>query len=242
MKLFDFAFFARNMPELLAHLPVTLFIALFSYAAAAVLGLTVALVKIYRVPVLKYFASAYISAIRGTPLLVQLFIICYGIPKAVYVFKTNYGIFTGYNPNAIAPIYYAIITFTINMGAYLSESIRAALEAVGVDQIEAAQSVGMTNRQLMMRIVIPQAFDIAVPIIGNGIISTVLETSFVFTIGIVDIMGQAKIIGARTTSYIEVYVGVALIYWAVCIILERIFSLIEKHTHRYKKNVAQEGL
>jgi L-cystine transport system permease protein len=238
MKLFDFSFLAHNMPELLRHLPVTVFIAVFSYVISIVLGLIVALIKIYHVPVLKYFASVYISAIRGTPMLVQLFVICYGIPKVMYVLKLEYGIFSSYNPNAIAPIYYAIIAFTVNMGAYMAESIRAALQAVGIDQIEAAQSVGMTYWQLMSRIVIPQAFNIAIPILGSNLIGTVLDTSFVFTIGIVDIMGQARIIGSRSTSYIEVYVAVALIYWIICIILERLLRLLEKKAHRYQKNVA----
>jgi L-cystine transport system permease protein len=237
MKLFDFTYFARSLPELLEYLPVTLFIAVLSYIASALLGLLVAVIKIYRIPILKYFAAIYISAIRGTPLLVQLFIICYGIPKGMYVLRQEYGLFTGYNPNAIAPVYYAIIAFTINMGAYMAESIRTALEAVGVGQIEAAQSVGMTYRQLMRRIVIPQAFTIAIPILGNSLISTVLETSFVFTIGVMEIMGRARIIGARSTAYIEVYVAVALIYWAVCIVLERLFRILERRNKRYQRSI-----
>jgi L-cystine transport system permease protein len=238
MKLFDFAFFARSLPELFKHLPVTVLIALLSYTAAVILGLFVALVKVYHVPVLKYFAAVYISVIRGMPMLVQLFIICYGIPRVMYVLKSQYGFFPRYNPNAVAPIYYAIITFTLNMGAYMAESIRAALEAVGIDQIEAAQSIGMTYGQLMSRIVIPQAFVIAIPILGNSLIATVLDTSFVFTIGIVDIMGQARIMGSRSTSFIEVYVAVALIYWAICIILERVFHALEKGLRKYNRTIA----
>lgn len=238
MKLFDFTYFAESLSSLITRLPVTLFIAFFSYILAMILGLLVALVKIYRVPVLKYLASVYISLIRGSPMMVQLFVICYGIPRVMYVLKANYGLFPGYNPNAIAPVYYAIITFIFNIGAYFAETVRAALEAVDIGQVEAAKSVGMTYPQVMKRIVLPQAFTIAVPVIGNGLIGTVLETSFVFTIGVVDVMGRAKLIGARTTAYIEVYVAVALIYWGVCIVLEQGFRLIERHLHKYRKDIA----
>jgi L-cystine transport system permease protein len=238
VKLFDFTYFAESLASLITRLPVTLFIAFSSYILAMILGLLVALVKIYRVPVLKYLASVYISLIRGSPMLVQLFVICYGIPRVMYVLKANYGLFSGYNPNAIAPVYYAIITFIFNIGAYFAETVRAALEAVDVGQVEAAQSVGMTYPQVMKRILLPQAFTIAVPVIGNNLIGNVLETSFVFTIGVVDVMGRAKLIGARTTAYIEVYVAVALIYWGVCIILEQVFRFIERYLHKYRKDIA----
>jgi L-cystine transport system permease protein len=237
MTLFDIPFFLHSIPDLLRHLPISLFVAIFSFVAAVLLGLFTALFKMYRVPVLRQIAAIYISVIRGTPMLVQLLLICYGIPKTLYFLKVQYGIFQNFDPNGISSIYYAIITFTINLGAYLAETIRSSLEAVGVGQFEAAQSVGMNYRQTMIRIIIPQAFNVALPNLGNGIISTVKDTSFIFIIGIVDIMGEAKIIGARAMAYMEVYVATALIYWCICIFLERLFAYLEKRVKRYERPI-----
>jgi L-cystine transport system permease protein len=235
MTLFDWGHLVRSFPELLMHLPVTILVAVVSFAIAVILGFVAALCKIYKVPVLKKIADLYISFIRGTPLIVQLYLICYGLPKTMYYLKVQYGIWENFNSNRIAPIYYAIIAFSINIGAYLAETIRSSIEAVGPGQFEAARSVGMTRRQAMVHIIIPQALSVAIPNLGNTIISTVKDTSFIFIIGIIDIMGEAKIIGARTLTYLEVYVAVALIYWCICFFIEKIFSRLEKQAKKYEK-------
>jgi L-cystine transport system permease protein len=214
-----------------------MFVAVVSFAFAAILGLITALFKIYKVPVMRRLAGFYISFIRGTPLLVQLYLICYGIPKLLYYLKVEYGFWEAFNPNKIAPIYYAFIAFSINISAYLAETIRASIEAVGAGQFEAARSCGMTQRQAMIHIVIPQALNVAIPNLSNTIISAVKDTSFIFIIGIIDVMGEAKIIGARGLAYLEVYVAVALIYWAMCFLLEKIFNYIEKRGRKYEKSI-----
>jgi L-cystine transport system permease protein len=238
MTLFDVGYFFRSLPNLLLHLPVTMFVAVVSFLVAVILGLVTALFKIYKVPVLRRLADIYISIIRGTPLLVQLYLICYGIPKVLYFLKVQYGIWPNFNSNAIAPIYYAVFAFSINIGAYMAEMIRSSIEAVGVGQFEAARSVGMTQKQAMIHVIIPQALNVAIPNLGNTIISTVKDTSFIFIIGIVDIMGEAKIIGARGLSFLEVYAAVALVYWCICFLLEKLFNRLEKKSKKYEKSIA----
>jgi L-cystine transport system permease protein len=238
MILFDGELFIKSVPSLLEHVPITLFVAFFSFFLSMLLGLVTALVKIYKVPVLRHFAGAYISFIRGTPLLVQLYIVAYGIPKFLYYFQSEYGILQGLNPSLIPAIFFALFAFSVNSGAYNAELIRSSIEAVGVGQFEAARSVGMTQAQVLRRIVLPQAFAIALPNLGNTVIGGLKETSFIFTIGIIDLMGQAKIIGGRAYAFLEVYVAVALIYWGICIILEKIFGRLEKRVKKYEKSIA----
>jgi len=237
MKFFDFAYFARSLPQLLSKLNITLSVALISYALSLILGLLTAIVKIYKVPILNRLASAYISIIRGTPVIVQLFIVCFGVPKIIYYLKLKYGIFLSFNMNSIAPVYYAVLALSLNFGAYMAESIRATIEAVGIGQAEAALSVGMTYRQAMLRIIIPQAVVIAMPTVENGLINAIIESSFVFAVGVVDVMGEAAIIGAREMAYIEVYVAAAVIYFAICRLFEYGFTYAEKKMRKYLKKI-----
>ena len=233
MELFDVKYFFECIPQIVTSLPVTLFAAFVSFLIGVLLGLITAIIKIYKVPVLKQIAGIYISAIRGTPLLVQLYIVCYGLPKLIYYCQVEHGILQSVDTNFIPKMFYALFAFSINIGAYLAEAIRSSIEAIDKGQYESSYSLGMTRFQTMTRIIIPQAFTIAIPNLGNNLISTVKDTSFIFMIGIVDVMGKAKIIGARSLSYFEVYIAVALLYWGVCFVLERIIMLTEKRSKRY---------
>lgn len=233
MELFDVRYFYECFPQIVTSLPVTLFAAIVSFLIGVLLGLITAIIKIYKIPVLKQIAGVYISAIRGTPLLVQLYIVCYGIPKIIYFCQIEYGSFQSIDINVIPKMFYALFAFSVNIGAYLAEAIRSSIEAIDKGQYESAYSLGMTRFQTMTRIIIPQAFTIAIPNLGNNLISAVKDTSFIFMIGIVDVMGKAKIIGARSLSYFEVYIAVALLYWCICFLLERVLAVVEKRSKRY---------
>ena len=114
------------------------------------------------------------------------------------------------------------------MSAYMSETFRAAILSVEKGQMEAAISVGMTKWQAMKRIVLPQAFVIALPNFGNSFIGLIKDTSLAFVVSIVELMGKAKIVGAQGLNFFEVYIVVALIYWGVCIIVEKLLAILEK--------------
>jgi ABC-type amino acid transport system permease subunit len=122
----------------------------------------------------------------------------------------------------------AVIAFAINCGAYSSESLRAALLSVDKGQIEAAHSLGLTNAQTLRRVTIPQAVVVALPTMTNGFIGNFHGTSLVFVISVVDILAKAKLTGANAYRYFEVFVAVALIYWALCIVIERLGKYLEK--------------
>lgn len=238
-NLFDFSSFIKCLPEVLARLPLTSCIAIVSFVIGNLLGFFVALVRIYKVPVLKYICRFYVSFVRGTPLVIQLFLMNYGVVRIIYFLQTSTTQFANLDPNVISAEFLGLLAFSINNGAYASETIRSAIEAVPNGQFEAAKSVGMTTSQMMIRIIIPQAIRSAVPNMTNSMINTMKDTSLLFTIGIIDMMGQAKIFGSRTLKLIEVYVAVALIYWILCTVMTRVFAVIEKRSKVYNKVITQ---
>ncbi|UZQ49493.1 amino acid ABC transporter permease [Clostridium kluyveri] len=234
---FDTRFMFESIPKIIQYLPITLEIAVASMVIAIIIGIFTALIKIYKIPVLKQISWIYVSFIRGTPLLVQLYITYYGIPKVLNLFQSQYGLFINVDINTISTTYYALFAFSINLGAYLSETIRSAIESVDIGQFEAAESIGMNHIQLMLKIVLPQAALVALPNLGNTLISTVKDTSLIFMISIIDVMGEAQIIGARTLRFFEVYIAVSLIYWITCVLLERCFYLLEKRLRVYERSI-----
>ncbi|MGM0896692.1 MAG: amino acid ABC transporter permease [Bacillota bacterium] len=237
-NLLDLNFLIESFPAIISRLPVTIGIAVGSLLLSLVIGMAAALIKIYKVPVLSVITSIYISFIRGTPLLVQIYLVFYGIPKIIYFLQTEYGWFLSADVNSIAPEFYALMAFSINLGAYLSETIRSAIESVDRGQFEAAKAIGMSPVQMMLKIVFPQALTVAIPNLGNMFISTIKDTSLVFIIGVIDIMGQAKILGSRGLAFFEVYIAVSIVYWILCIAVERLLVKIEKRARRYERGIA----
>lgn len=230
--LIDFGYMAESFPEILRYAPVTLMIAMVSMIFGLIIGLITALIKIYKIPVLRWFASAYVSFTRGTPLLVQMYLSYYGIPKVLNYMRLAAG--WEINVSGVPSIVFVYFAFSVNIGAYLSETIRSAIEAIDKGQLEAAYSVGMSSLQGMFRIVIPQAVSIALPNFGNSFISLLKDTSLAFIIAVVEIMGQAKIVGSRSLRFFEVYIDSAIIYWALCLAAERGVHMLEKRSKRFK--------
>lgn len=237
-KLLDITFLLESFPIILERLPITLGIAIGSLIFALIIGVGTALLRIYKVPVLHWLVIFYVSAVRGTPLLVQLYLVFYGIPKVIYYFQANYDLFVSLDINVIPPEVYALLAFSINLGAYLSETFRSAIESVDKGQFEAAKAVGLSSTQMMLKVIFPQALSVAIPNLGNMFIATLKDTSLVFIIGVVDIMGQAKILGSRGLAFFEVYIATAIIYWIVCIVFERVLVLIEKRSRKYERGAA----
>jgi L-cystine transport system permease protein len=230
--IFDIPFFLSTFPELARVIPVTLKIAFVAMLASLAGGLAVALVRIYKVPVLKQIGVIYVSFARGTPMLVQIYLSYYGIPLVVEFLRGKYG--WNLDVSRIPAIVFIYFAFTFNVSAYLSETIRAAILAVDKGQMEAALSVGMSSLRGMQRIVLPQALAVALPSFGNTVIALVKDTSLAFMISVVEMMGEAKILGARGLRFFEVYVAVALVYWGICIVIERLVALGEKRVRRFE--------
>jgi amino acid ABC transporter membrane protein 1, PAAT family (TC 3.A.1.3.-) len=193
--------------QVLSRLPLTLLMLVASLMVGLFLGTLIAVIRIRKIPVLHQLMAIFISFSRCTPLLVQLFLIYFGLPQLLSAF----GIYI----NDVSPLIFAIATFSLHISAYLAEVIRSAYIAVGEDQLEACYSVGMTYSQALRRVILPQAFVLALPNMGNTIIELLKDTVLAFTIGVVDIMGQVRIIIGNNygLGMFQVYVVISIVYW-----------------------------
>jgi cystine transport system permease protein len=205
-------------PLLLAGLTGTIPLALASFALGLVLALGVALLRLSRNRLLSGIARFYVSVIRGTPLLVQLFVIFYGLASIDVV---------------IDPWPAAIIAFSLNVGGYAAEVIRAAILSVPKGQWEAAHTVGFSPTKTLTRIVLPQAARVSVPPLSNTFISLVKDTSLASLILVTELFRQAQNIAAFSYEFLVIYSEAALIYWLFCLVLSSGQSVLERRLDRY---------
>ncbi len=219
---FDIGYIFSAIPLILRAIPLTFVIVVLSLFFGTLLGLLLTSMKLGKNPVTALIATTYVSFIRGTPTLLQLYLVYYGLPKVLEL--------VGVNINNWDRVFFAIAAFSLNSGAFLSEVMRSAYLAVDVGQQEAALSVGMGGMQTLRRIIFPQAFAIALPNLGNSIIQLLKETSLAFIIGVNEIMGQAQLIIGRGygVRQFETFIAVSLIYWAICVGMEKGFASLEK--------------
>ena len=185
------------------------------------LGFFLALMRLSRFAGLVWIARLYVSFIRGTPLLVQLFMIYYGLPQL--------GI-------QLDPLPSALIGFSLNMAAYISEILRAAIASIDRGQWEAAASIGMTPAQTLRRAILPQAARTALPPLGNSFISLVKDTSLAATIQVPELFRQAQLITARTFEIFTLYLAAALIYWVLATCLSSVQNHLEVRVNRHSRD------
>lgn len=208
---------------LLPGLTMTIPLTVISFAIAMMIAVTVAIVQFAHVRVLTPLMRFYIWIIRGTPLLVQLFVVFYGLPGIGII---------------IDPFPAAVIVFSINEGAYCAETMRAALESVPSGQIEAGYCVGMSYTQIMRRIVLSQAFRTAFPPLGNSLIAMVKDTSLAANITVMEMFMATQRIVARTYEPLALYIEVGLIYLLFSTVLTKVQRIGEKRLEAYG---AQKG-
>lgn len=225
-KIFDWQLVFTEIPALLKYLPVTLNLTVIALVIGWVVGLLIAFVKIRNIPVLRQICSLFVSIVRGTPIIVQLYLTYFGIPIALKYYNFYNG--TNFNVNGVPPIIFAIVALGLNQSAFDSETIRAAIQSVEKGQVEAAKSLGMNGFQIFRRVLFPQAVTVAIPSLGNSLIGLVKGTSLAFTCSVVEITAQGKILAGSSYRYFEIYCSLALIYWVLTIFVEQLFAYIEK--------------
>jgi len=196
----------------------TIPLALASFALGLVIALIVALMRLSRVRAVAAAGRLYVSVIRGTPLLVQLFVIFYGLPSVGVV---------------IAPWPSAIIAFSLNVGGYAAEVIRAAILSVPKGQWEAGHTIGMSRPLTLRRIILPQAARVSVPPLTNTFISLVKDTSLASLILVTELFRQAQEIAAFSQEFMVLYLEAAAVYWVVCLFLSAAQSATERRLDRY---------
>lgn len=218
---FDLAYLLQTFPVILSYVHTTLLITLVASGAGLALGSLIALTRIHRIAGLDACLALYISFFRGTPFLVQLFLAYFGLPELLQ--KLGYQ-----GVRDIPTLFYVFLVFSLHFAAYGAEIIRSAILAVDRGQMEAAHSIGMGTVSAYRRIVLPQAFAIALPAIGNQVIAILKGTSLVFHVGVIDMMRQADFMGANSQRSLELYINVLIIYILLVLIISRLGALLEK--------------
>ncbi|MEJ9210900.1 amino acid ABC transporter permease [Bacillus smithii] len=206
------------LPMLKGALYYTLPLTLITFSIGLILALLTALARISSIKPLQWIARFYVSIIRGTPLLVQLYIIFYGLPS-IHI--------------TINPFPAAVIGFSLNVGAYASEIIRAAILSIPKGQWEAGYSINMNYSQILRRIILPQAVRVSIPPLSNTFISLVKDTSLASLILVTEMFRKAQEIAATTYEFLLLYSEAAIIYWIICFILSIIQQKLEGRFDKY---------
>lgn len=231
-KYFDVSYIWSALPNLVPYLWVTIYIVAFSVIGGTIFGIVLAAAKLSSNKFLQFLANGYTTIMRCTPSIVLLFLVYYGIPA----FAES---FFGLNLQNISTGVFVVITFSLQFAAMMSEVVRSAYLSIDKGQYEAAVSVGLTPIQAYRRIIFPQAFVIAIPNFGNGLISVLQEGALAYTIGFIDVVGKANLIiaGNYGTHTLEIYIALAIIYWVLSISIEKSFALLEKIFNKGKQPI-----
>lgn len=227
-KAFDPMLIIEFIPTLIQYLGVTLQILIISIILGLFLGIAAAVPRLFKIPIFNQLVVLYVSFIRGTPILIQLFLVFYGIPAILLLVNIDISRWD--------PLYFVIMTYTISNGAHFSEIFRSAIGAVDIGQTEAAYSIGMTSRQNFLRIVLPQAVRIAFPNMANSVIGSLKDTSLAFSIGVMDMMGRGETLISSTAHALEVYISLSIIYYSVVLLVEKLFRRLEKYFNYTQKD------
>ena len=204
----------NSIPLLIAGAGITIQITAISVGLGMIIGMFVGIARICNVKVLRFLATVYIDFLRGTPLLVQIFLIYFALPMVL--------------GQRVDPFIAAITACGINSGAYIAEIFRAGIQAIDEGQMEAGRSLGMTWIQTMRYIIVPQAFKNIVPPLGNEFIALLKDSSLVSVIGFEELTRRGQLIIARTYGSLEIWITVAIIYLVMTLTISRLVSYIEK--------------
>lgn len=210
----DFELIQRALPILLMGAGVTIEITAFSVAIGFFIGLFVGIARISQFKILRIMAAVYADCIRGTPLLVQIFLIYFALPMAI--------------GQRVEPFIAAVAACGINSGAYVSEIFRAGIQAIDVGQMEAGRSLGLTWWQTMRFIILPQAFKNILPPLGNEFIAMLKDSSLVSVIGFEELTRRGQLIIAQTYGSFEIWMTVAVLYLIMTMAISRLVAFLEK--------------
>ena len=204
----------NSLPLLIVGAGITIQITAISVGLGLIIGMFVGIARICNVKVLRALATVYIDFLRGTPLLVQIFLIYFALPMVV--------------GQRVDPFIAAITACGINSGAYIAEIFRAGIQAIDEGQMEAGRSLGMSWVQTMRYIIVPQAFKNVIPPLGNEFIALLKDSSLVSVIGFEELTRRGQLIIARTYGSLEIWITVALIYLVMTLTISRVVSYMEK--------------
>lgn len=218
--MFDASFFWGLFPIMFRYINTTLGISLASLLLALLIAFIIAGAYYLEVPVLREICGAWVSIFRGTPLLAQLFWICYGLPQLIVPMQK------------LSTMTLIIWGVAFNASSYMSETLRGALSSVNKGQMEGCLACGMTCFQGFFRIVLPQAVRVAVPGLSNNFVDIIKQSSLAFTLGVTEIMAVAKMEGSTDLKFLESFTAVMIVYWLIVTFFNYVQKLLEKWLSR----------
>ncbi|MEH7495763.1 amino acid ABC transporter permease, partial [Neobacillus niacini] len=198
-----------------------------------IIGIGVALVRIYKVKYLYRIANGYVSFFRGTPIIMHIMVIYFGFPLLLDQLSIRFDL--GIQTNKIPIILFVLIALTLAAGSYLSEIIRSGIISVSNGQMEAAYSVGMTKFQAMIRIILPQALAQSIPNFTNIFVGFLHTSSIAFLVSQKEVTGAANIVASVNLKLLEAFIAAGIIYWGITILVEGISFLLEKKVTAYNR-------
>lgn len=213
MKIIDYELIMRTLPKLLDGAKLSLLVSLSAAALGISLGVIIASGRLSKFWFFKVLAGAYVAFLRGTPMIVQIFIVHYGLAE----FK--------FNLPALAS---GIIALSLNSGAYMGEVFRGGIQSIDIGQTQAGLSLGLTPFQVFRHIVFPQAFRRVIPAMGNEMVTLTKDSALVGYIGIAELTYRATLIASRTFEYFTMYIGVAIVYFAITYTMSWLLSSLER--------------
>ncbi|MBE3570816.1 MAG: amino acid ABC transporter permease [Bacillales bacterium] len=225
----DIPFIWTALKEIIKALPLTLMLTVIPLIVGFFIGLVVALIRVYEVKGLSAVANGYVSFLRGTPIIMHIMLIYFGLPMLLQAVAPKLAI------SSIPVSVFVLTALSLSAGAYLSEVIRSGIISIPKGQAEAAYSVGMSTFQMMVRIILPQALSQSIPNFTNIFIGFLHTTSIAFIVSEKELTGAAKIVASNNLKFLEAYIAAGIIYWVVTILVEWISLLLEKKATSYAR-------
>lgn len=223
--MFSVSVFLQGILEISKVVPKTILLAVIILVLALILGTFIHLIVLYKVPVLSQAVVVLQSFLRGTPNVVLLYFMFAALPVFLTTITKSLGI--PFDANKINPVLIVILTFSISMSVFQSEIIRGAVLSVEKGQIEAAQALGYSFWQTLRKVILPQALIEAFPDIMNSLLLVIKGLSLAYLFTVIDILGQAKLLGGFSQRYLEAFTAAALIYWVLCLVLTKFANKFE---------------
>jgi len=228
----NYQFLLETFFVALSGVPIALLVTVIALFIALPLGFLLALTRVNKIPVIHHIAKIYVSFVRGTPIIIQIFIIYSSIPLMLKIIFEKYHI--AYDIYKINPIWYACIVFAFSSTAILIEVFRSALSTIEKGQLEAAYSVGLTTFQAYTQIIIPQALVVALPNICTATVNLIKATSLGYAMSLPEITLKAKVAANVGYNYVEAYLDIFIVYLILCSTVEYLFKRYEKYLSKYK--------
>ncbi len=218
--MFDTSFFFHLFPIMFRYIGVTLGISLASLVLSLVIAIVIATAYYLNIPLLRGLCAVWVSVFRGTPLLAQLFWLCYGLPQLIVPLQR------------VSVMTLIVWGVAFNASSYMSETLRGALSSVNKGQMEASLACGMTRMQGFWHIVFPQAARVAVPGLSNNFVDIIKQSSLAFTLGVTEIMAVARMEGSTNLKFLESFTAVMVVYWLIVTFFNYVQKLLEKWLSR----------